>query len=94
MIMTTTDDRRAALTAELAAMDTEDREAEVRRRVEDRTFGEVITHLVANSAGYPTPTDRDVDLAVVARQFHHDKDRNRDADSAKAAQQPSGAGKR
>jgi trehalose/maltose hydrolase-like predicted phosphorylase len=65
----TREDRRAKLTAELAALDIEDTEASIQRGVEETSFADVLTHLVNNSAGYPTAAEREVHLRVVDRQL-------------------------
>lgn len=65
----TKDERRARLEAELRALEAEDREADISQRADDTSLGDVLGHLVAHSAGYPTLQDREVHARAVRREF-------------------------
>lgn len=65
----TREEQKAKLQAELAQLDTEDREQEINDRVEETTLPDVIQHLVANSTGYPTHQDREVHARAVHKHY-------------------------
>src|SRR6266702_1412229 len=65
----TKDERRARLQDELRALETEDREADISQRADQTSMGDVVSHLVAHSAGYPTLEDREVHARAVRKEF-------------------------
>jgi len=69
----TKDERRARLEAELRALETEDREADISQRAEQTSLGDVVSHLVAHSAGYPTLEDHEVHARAIRKEFGLDE---------------------
>ncbi len=65
----TNDERRARLEAELRALETQDREAAISQQAGQTGMGDVLGHLVAHSAGYPAPDDREVHARAVRREY-------------------------
>ena len=65
----TTEERKAALLAELSKLETEDREAKISAQVDDLSLADVLGHLVQHSGGYPTLDDREVHARAVRKHF-------------------------
>lgn len=69
MAAETIEDRRARLQAELNAIDNDNREELISARASETSLGDVITHLVQHSGGYPSRDEREVHLRAVASTF-------------------------
>lgn len=67
--MATNEERRAALQAELAKLETEDREDTINAQADDLDLADVLGHLVQHSAGYPTHDDREVHARVIRKHY-------------------------